>query len=337
MSTEALAVVFPTALEVVLEASTLPDPGPGEIACDAVLSLISAGPELTCLRGEFEPNTFWAEWVQYPFAPGYSMVSRVTSVGDGVTGFAPGDRVFSFTPHASQFVMPADEAIALPDDVTDEQACWTSLAITTQWAVRRADVRFGESAGVVGVGLLGQLLVRWLRTAGAARIVAIDTDAPRLAIAAAGGASETVLGRVDEALAADDHALNGALDVVFDVTGRPAALADATRLLRPLGRLVLVGDSPTPSQQRLGPRVVADGISIIGIHANTAPPVADPNAPWSAAAMAALFHRFAADGRMDPSALLARRIHPSDAPDHYRHALEHATGELGVFIDWQRT
>jgi len=331
--TAPVAISFPAPREVELVAADAASPGPGEIACEAVLSLISAGTELTCLRGEFEPRTFWAEWVQYPFAPGYSMVSRVAAVGDGVTGMAAGDRVFSFSPHAQRFVIPADEATPLPDDVTDEQACWASLAITTQWAVRRAELRLGEAAGVVGVGLLGQLLVRWLRAAGAGRIVAIDTDARRLAIAADGGA-EAVLGRVDEALDGPAE-LEGALDVVFDVTGRPAALADATRLLRPLGRLVLVGDSPTPSRQHLGPRVVADGLSIIGVHANTAPPIAGPTAPWSAATMVDLFLRFAADGRLDPAPLVARRIRPADAPDHYRHALERADGELGVLIDWE--
>lgn len=331
-----VAISFPGAREVALVAADDRAPGPGEIACEAALSLISAGTELTCLRGEFEPGTFWQEWVRYPFAPGYSMVSRVAAVGEGVTGLAVGDRVFSFSPHAQRFVIAADEATALPHDVTDEQACWASLAITTQWAVRRAELRLGEAAGVVGVGLLGQLLVRWLRTAGAGRIVAIDTDARRLAIAAEGGGIETSLGRVDEAL--DGPAgLEGALDVVFDVTGRPAALADATRLLRPLGRLVLVGDSPTPSRQHLGPRIVADGLSIIGVHANTAPPVAGPTAPWSAATMLDLYLRFAADGRLDPTPLVARRIRPAEAPDHYRHALEHADGELGVLIDWETT
>ena len=45
-------------------------------------------------------------------------------------------------------------------------------------------------------------------------------------------------------------------DVVFDITGHPAVLAPASLLLRKLGRLVLLGDSPTPSLQNLGPRIV---------------------------------------------------------------------------------
>src|SRR5690606_7270177 len=159
----ARAVRFPRAGDVVIDDIELASPGPGQLRCRALASLVSTGTELACLRGEFDQRTFWADWVRYPFSPGYSMVSRVEEVGAGVDGIRPGDRVFSFTPHASAFVIDAAEATALPAGVSDEQAVWSSLAVTTQWAVRRSGLVFGEVAVVVGAGLLGQLLVRYLR------------------------------------------------------------------------------------------------------------------------------------------------------------------------------
>src|SRR5207253_943239 len=77
------------------------------------------------------------------------------------------------------------------------------------------------------------------------------------------------------------------LDVVFDVTGHPAVLAPCTRLLRKLGRLVLLGDTPTPSRQGMGPRVLTDSLSILAIHALMRPDVASEFDPWTAGAMAA--------------------------------------------------
>ena len=328
--TAARAVRFPRPGEVVVEDVEVAAPEAGQLRCRALASLVSTGTELACLRGEFDERTFWAEWVRYPFSPGYSMVSRVEEVGAGVTGIRPGDRVFSFTPHASEFVLDAAEATPLPAAVSDEQAVWSSLAVTTQWAVRRSGLVFGEVAVVVGLGLLGQLLVRYLRIAGARRIVAVDPDAARLELARAGGADQVLSMGADEAVA---H-LAGTADAVFEVTGHPAVLAPASELVRPLGRLVLVGDAPRPSLQTLGPRIVADGISVIGVHAGTAAEMATPSDPWSTPVMLDVFHELVASGRMDPAALLTREAAQASLPGLY-HELQADRGrELGVLIRW---
>lgn len=326
----ARAVRFPRAGEIVVEDVALEPPGPRELRCRAVASLVSTGTELACLAGDFDERSFWAEWVRYPFSPGYSMVSRVEEVGSEVTGVSPGDRVFSFTPHASAFLVDAAEATVLPPEVDELQAVWSSLAVTTQWAVRRAGFAFGEVAVVVGLGLLGQLLVRYLRLAGARRIVAIDRDATRLELARAGGADETLA--IDAADAVSR--LAGAADVVFEVTGHPAVLAPASELVRPLGRLVLVGDPPRPSRQTLGPRIVRDGISIIGVHAGTAADVATPSDPWSVPAMLAYLHELMADGRMDLTPLVTRQLDSDDLPALYRGLREDRSRELGIVIRW---
>jgi len=104
--------------------------------------------------------------------------------------------------------------------------------------------------------------------------------------------------------------------------------------VRPLGRLVLVGDAPRPSLQYLGPRIVADGISIIGVHAGTAAEIPTPSDPWSTTAMLSVFFRYVEDGRMDLAALITDRVAVDDAVGMYR-ALERDRGaHLGVLIDW---
>lgn len=328
----AQAVRFPRAGEVVVDEVELPDPGPHEVRCRARASLVSTGTELTCLAGEFDERSFWAEWVRYPFSPGYSMVSQVEAVGSAVTGLRVGDRVFSFTPHASAFVIDAAEATLLPDEVSDEQAVWSSLAVTTQWAVRRAAVALGEIVAVVGLGLLGQLLVRYVRLAGARRIIAVDPDAARCLLARAGGADVVLETDAAEAVGR----LGGSVDAVFEVTGHPAVLAPASELVRPLGRLVLVGDAPRPSAQSLGPRIVRDGISVIGVHAGTASEVATSSDPWSSPVMLEVFLDFVRDGRMDPATLISREVAADAIPELYRELRADRGRELGILIRWDR-
>ncbi len=330
-----LNIVFPQARSVALEEADVREPGAGEVRCRALASLVSTGTESFCLAGTFDPDTFWEEWVQYPFAPGYSMTSRVVDVGPEVEGIRVGDRVATSTPHSSAFVVPAGECIRVPDEVTDEQACWASLACTTQLGVRRAEVQLGESAAVVGLGVLGQLVVQYLRLSGARRIIAIDTIPSRLSAAAAGGATDTIAAEVGAARQVVHELTAGAMvDVAFDITGHPAVLAPTTRLVRQLGRVVLLGDTPMPSRQQLGPRIVADSVAVLGVHASAAPEVATLRDPWTLAAMADLFFDYVAAGRMDVDALASHRFTPDQAVEVYEALRQDRSTYLGVFLDW---
>lgn len=334
--TDAKRIVFPSPGRVVLERTTVEPPAPGELLCEARVSLLSTGTESFCLAGEFDPGTFWEEWVRYPFEPGYSMTSVVLETGAGVTGFAPGDRVATQTPHASRFTVPAAEAVPIPDDIADEQAAWMSLACTTQLGVRRAELQLGESVGVVGLGLLGQLVVQYLRVAGAGRIVAVDTAEERLERASAHGATDLVAAPAGEARERIARLTGGELlDVVFDITGHHEVLAAASTLLRPLGRLVLLGDSPSPSRQHLGPRIVGDSISVLGVHASIAPGVRTPRDRWTIPAMTELFFLLLRTGRMDVDGLVSHRFSPDEAPEVYARLQTDRAAHLGVLFDWR--
>lgn len=330
-----LDIVFPAARRVVLETVALPTPGPGEVLCRAQKSLVSRGTESFCLRGEYDPGTYWEEYIQYPFHPGYSMVARVEAVGDGVTRWQPGDRVSSWAPHRQFFKVPEGQLFPIPETISDEAATWATLARTTQLGVRRAQLELGESAVVIGLGILGQLVVQYLRLGGARRIIAVDTSPQRLELARLSGATDLV--RAPAADAGSEIAVitGGRLaDVVFDITGHPAVLAPATQLLRKLGRLVLLGDSPTPSRQHLGPRVVGDSLSILGMHGFMFPEHATPFNQWTAEAMTEVFFDMLLQGRMDVMPLIDRRMAPTEAPALYRALLDGSDDAVGVIFDW---
>ncbi|HEX2646436.1 MAG TPA: zinc-binding dehydrogenase, partial [Candidatus Dormibacteraeota bacterium] len=265
--TETDAIVFVRKGEVANERTTVADPGRGELLVKAARTLISTGTELTCLSGRYEPGSHWDGWVKYPFHPGYCMAGTVVAVGEGAHRFAVGDRVAARGPHQGLAVVPEESTIAIPAGVSDDDACWYGMATIAQNAVRRPYPTLGDSVAVIGLGLIGQLLVQYMRLFGARQIFAIDTAQKRLDLARQHGATHPVGRDVVEArtqvMAAT--ALRGC-DLVFDATGAPPVFPNAIRLVRPLGKLVLVGDSGYPSQQHLTGELVTRGITIYGAH-----------------------------------------------------------------------
>ena len=225
----------------------------------------------------------------------------------------------------------------MPAGVSAEEAAFTVLGSTTQLAVRRAQLQLGERVGVIGLGLLGQLVVQYCRLAGAQSIIAIDAPGVRLDAAVAHGATHAVAADVATAREAVAEATGGRmLDVVFDVTGHPDVLAPAIGLVRQLGRVVLLGDTATPSRQRLGPGVVSNSVAILGIHALARPDVANDFHPWSGAEIAALFLSFVAQGRLRVADLITHRRSPVDAPEVYAWLAGDRSSAIGVVFDWRR-
>jgi 2-desacetyl-2-hydroxyethyl bacteriochlorophyllide A dehydrogenase len=337
-------VVFTGPERVEVREESVGDPGPGQVLCRAEKSLVSIGTETHCLRGVFDPGTNWADWVRYPFRPGYSMVGRVVKVGRAVSGFAEGDRVATSATHQLHFTVTAGGGtstgepygvVKMPDDLDPEDGTWMPMACIAQLGIRRAELALGESVGVVGLGMLGQLVVQYLALFGARRIVAIDTVPGRLALARAHGATHVLACSAADARAEVEALTDGRmLDAVFDVTGHPAVLSPATRLLRPLGRVVLLGDTTTPSRQHLGPRVLADSLSVLAVHALMRPEVASPFNPWTAQEMTALFFDYLRQGRMRVRDLVTHRHSPAQAPEVYAGLLRDRSAAIGVLFDW---
>jgi 2-desacetyl-2-hydroxyethyl bacteriochlorophyllide A dehydrogenase len=342
-------IVFPDKQSVEVWEEEIGDLEAGEILCQAERSLISIGTELHCLRGQFDPGTNWFDWVKYPFRTGYSMVGKVLAVAPDVQGIRVGDRIASYSLHQQYYkvqVMYPEKrydipvgigVYVMPEDISSEAGTWRSLGVTTQSAVRRAEFQFGESAAVIGLGTLGQLVVQYLVAAGAREIVAIDPMPTRVELAKANGATHGLAVPVQDATDYVSTLTNGwGLDAVFEVTGHPSALAPSIQLLRRLGRLVLLGDSPVPTQQVLGPGVVFKSVSILGIHGYQVPDKKTEYTPWSVDAMSDLFFEYLRHGKMNVTSLVTHRYSPDQAAEAYLGLLKDRSNAVGVIFDWER-
>ncbi len=330
-------ILFPEANKIQVRQEEVLPPGPGEVLCQAQVSLISTGTETFCLQGVFDPGTNWAGWVKYPFRPGYSMSARVVGVGKEVTGLKEGDRVSIWRVHEQFFKVRPEQLLRIPDGLTDEEGTWNSLACTTQLAVRRAELQLGETVGVVGLGLLGQLIVQYLLVNGARRVIAIDPVQMRAEMARAHGATHVLSVEARSARAQVAEITGGRmLDAVWDVTGRPEVLTQCVQLLRRLGRVVLVGDTPVPLQQPVGPGVLSNSISILGVHGAVSAPSYSEWTPWPRNEIAQLFFDYLLQGRMKVKDLITHRWSPAEAPKVYEGLVRDRSGTMGNMFEWGR-
>jgi polar amino acid transport system substrate-binding protein len=180
-------------------------------------------------------------------ALGYSCSGFVLEAGAGVSGFQPGDRVAcagsGYASHCEINFVPANLAVRVPDNVDLEAASLTTIGAIAVQGVRQANVTFGETVAVIGVGLVGVLAIQVLRAAGC-RVVAIDLSSERAGRAVSLGAHLGVC--------TSDPGLEGAI-AAFSRYGVDAAVISAAsksseplelaaKLLRDRGRISIIGD-----------------------------------------------------------------------------------------------
>jgi NADPH:quinone reductase len=208
----------------------LPAPGPGEVRLRTTavgLNFID-----TYHRSGLYP-------VALPSGLGSESAGVVEALGEGVTGFAVGDRVATFGPALGAYATERNVAAAtlfrLPDDISDEVAAAVLLkGCTTEFLVERcARVQPGWPVLVhAAAGGVGQLLVQWLAHLGASVIATVGSD-DKAAIAEAAGAAQVILYKRED-VAERVRAITGGtgVRVVFDGVGKdtwPASLASAAR------------------------------------------------------------------------------------------------------------
>lgn len=179
-------------------------------------------------------------------AIGYSSAGVVRAVGVGVEGVQPGDRVAcgggGWASHAEVVSVPRNLVVPVPDTVGLDAAAYATVGSIALHAVRRAEASLGETVGVVGLGLVGQLAVRILAAAGCS-VVGIDLDPAAIELASV---HALALRRDDPALDARVREATGGLGLdsvlVCAATRSSDPLELAAHLARDRGRLVVVGD-----------------------------------------------------------------------------------------------
>ncbi|ARE38863.1 Alcohol dehydrogenase [Rhodovulum sp. P5] len=144
---------------------------------------------------------------------------------------------------AEAVVVHESQIAKIPDTVPMESACLISCGVITGLgaAVNTAAIRPGETVVVIGAGGVGLNAIQGARLAGAARVIAVDLLADKLAVAKDFGATDGVLASDAKPWKAVRAIAPRGADAVLVAVGAPAAYDTAPRYLRAGGRIVMVG------------------------------------------------------------------------------------------------
>lgn len=280
----------------------------------------------------------WHGWqghdsdIVLPHVPGHEVAGTIAAVGDGVQGWAVGDRVttpficacgeceqclegnhqvcpnqlqpgFNYWGSFAEFValpFAAVNLVRLPEGMSFDTAAGLGCRFATSFrAVHQVGkVQAGEDVVVFGCGGVGLSAVMIAAALGA-RVVAVDTNPGALELARKYGAAETVVAgsKAEEEIR---ELTGGGARVTMDALGSNEIVQQALRVLRPRGRHLQVGLLPDGVQLDVS-RVIGQELQWLGSHgmaAHTYPEMLD----------------LVASGVLKPADLVTRTITLDDVP-----------------------
>jgi threonine dehydrogenase-like Zn-dependent dehydrogenase len=230
-----------------------PPLGPQEVRVRTLYSGISAGTELTQYRGtnpfmdrRFDEATRMfvpGEAPSWPYPVrtlGYEEVGEVVETGSAVEGVALGTHVYGTWNHRSHAVITADYARdrAMPNGADPRIGIFSHIGAVALNGVHDAGIRIGDTVAVFGLGVPGQIVAQAARASGA-RVIVVDPDETRRALALRLGAYEALAPSAAETI----KAMTGGrgADICIEVSGAAPALTDAIRSVAYASRVVAMG------------------------------------------------------------------------------------------------
>jgi predicted dehydrogenase/threonine dehydrogenase-like Zn-dependent dehydrogenase len=181
---------------------------------------------------------------------GYSLCGVVTEVGKGAEEFRVGQLVAAagneYALHAEYNWVPVNLCAAVPRGVAPEDAAFSTVGAIAMHGVRRAETQLGDTACVIGLGLIGQLVVRLLVASGV-RVIGLDVISERCRLAEQAGAV-LCAAPTDEGMAAiqaslDETTSGRGADHIFLAAGGSSngPVETAAKLARDRARVVDIG------------------------------------------------------------------------------------------------
>ncbi|MBK1877942.1 bi-domain-containing oxidoreductase [Pelagicoccus mobilis] len=278
-----------------------------------------------------------------PVPLGYSLCGTVVETGVGASDFVVGKRVAAagagFASHAQFVTVPRNLVAKLPTGLTTEEGAFGTVGAIAMQAVRQAEVAVGEYVGVIGLGLIGNLVAQICVAAGA-RVAATDLDSVKRDLASELGVEQVGLDIREVALRL---ALERGLDKIIIAAGTQssALIRACPAALRHRGRIIVLGfvGMDCPHQDFYDKEIE------LRMSMSYGPGRYDPEyeerghdypysyVRWTEQRNIESFLHLVAQGRIDVSKLVTHRFSFENALDAYE-LLESKTQFMGIVLDY---
>ena len=334
-----LQIVFTAAGKMELLEGAIPVPGRGQVLIRTEVSTVSGGTERANLSGEpnVSPTRITTEAV-FPRYPGYSLAGVVESVGEDVISVRPGDRVaVSWGRHARYVCVDEINVHRIEDDsVSFSDAAMAFIASFPLAAIRKCRLEIGESAVVMGQGILGQLGLQLLRAAGACPVIAVDPIPSKRERAMELGADLALDPYEADFVDRAREATHGGANVALEVTGVGKALDGVLDCMARMGRVALLGCTRRSDFSiDYYHKVHGPGISLIGAHTKARPERESSPGLWTHHDDITAILRLDAAGRIRLSDYVEETHSPADAQSVYHRLLTEPSFPV-IQFDWKR-
>lgn len=331
-------IVFTEINKAELLEMNLREPRGCEVLVKTKISTISSGTERANITGDPNVNANGAA-VAFPRSSGYNSVGEVVAIGEDVKSVKPGDRVVVYWgKHRSYNLVNENNVVKVEDPaVSDNSAAMTFIASFPMAAIRKTRIEMGESAMVMGLGILGIIGVKLLRTAGAVPIVAVDPNPERRELAKKCGA-DFVFDPFEENFAENVKAVTGGgVNVCIEVTGVGAGFNEALDCMKKFGRVALLGCTRNSDfTVDYYKKIHSPGITVIGAH-TIARPECESHPGWfthrdDISAILSLI----SGGRIELDSLVSEVHSPEECPEVYERLVFDKNFPIGVQFDWAK-
>ena len=244
-----------------------PTPAPGQVLVRVKAAGINFA-DVLWRRGKYPRCTA-------PHVLGFEVAGDVEAIGEGVTGYLPGMRVFGFTTggggYAEKVLCRPDDLHPIPEGLTYEEAAAVPVVFSTVYHALNSFGRLTEGETVLihaAGGGVGTVAVQWARAMGAT-VIATAGSEEKLRRVAELGAHITVNYRTQELIPAVKAANgNQGVDLVLESVGGQV-LEDSLTLLRSFGRLVTLGIASGEAPKIDPMRLLTRNLTVSGLYLST--------------------------------------------------------------------
>ena len=332
-------IVFTKAYTAELLTVDCEPPKYGEVTVELEYSAISAGTEKANFIG-MRNSTVISEDAEavFPRTVGYSAAGIVTDVGEGVTDFEKGDRVVVYWgKHKKNITVSRKNVIKIPDGVSTAEASMALIATFPLAAIRKTHLEIGESALVMGLGILGIFAVQELKASGAYPIIAADPVPERREFALKMGA-DYVLDPLETDFAERVKAItDGGVNVCIEVTGLGAGLIGALDCMKMMGRVALLGCTRSSKFEiDYYGKVHGRGVSLIGAHTMARPKVESSAGLWTDEDDLRTLLGLIKGKRLNFKDMICEIYSPEEAQEVYTRLANEKNFPIGVLFDWRK-